>query len=50
MVNGHIPKREMPFTPVAVAFLFAIEGMFVCAVVWQFLTAFGYIGALDNLA
>ena len=50
MVNCHIPKREMPFTSVAVAFLFSIEGMLMCTIVRQFLTASGYIIALDNFA
>ena len=50
MVNRHIPKREMPFTSVAVTFLFAVEGMLMGSVVWQFLTAFGYIRALNDLA
>jgi hypothetical protein len=50
MVNRHIPKRKVAFTPVAVAFLFSVERMLMCSVVWQFLTAFGYILTLDNLA
>ena len=34
MIHRHIPKGEMSFTSIAVAFLFAIEGMLMCWVIW----------------
>ena len=49
MVYCHIPKWELRFATVAVTFLFAIECVLVCAIVWDLLTAFGYISSVYHV-